>query len=137
MARPSDSKEFALFLKPPLLITESEEDFASLIAAMERDVKPSGMVERIYAADIAALLWEIWRLRRCKTAIVNAAFEGALYNILRRLTAADQDAQDAVVSGWLEDPTERERCRNYSLNIISTSPPSKRKQSKAFPRSSR
>ena len=92
MARPLDSKEFALFLKPPLLITESEEDFASLSAALGRDVKPSGIVERMYGADIAALSWEIWRLRRCETAIVNAAFEGALYRILKRMTAADQDA---------------------------------------------
>ena len=36
MARPSDSKELALFLKPPLLSTKSAEDFASLIAALAR-----------------------------------------------------------------------------------------------------
>src|ERR1019366_597240 len=85
MARPSDSKELTLFAKPPLLITESAEDFASLSAALAQEIKPRGIVERMYVAEIAALVWEILRFRRCKAAIVNAAFKGALEDLLSRL----------------------------------------------------
>jgi len=70
MARPLQSKELALFLKPPLLITESKEDFASLNGALEQEIEPRGIVERIYVAEIAYLVWEILRLRRCKVAIM-------------------------------------------------------------------
>jgi hypothetical protein len=36
------------------------------------------MVEQIYVADIAQLVWEIRRLRRCKASIINLAFRTAL-----------------------------------------------------------
>jgi hypothetical protein len=104
MARPLDSKELALFARPPLLTTESEKDFACLSAALEQDIEPRGVVERMYVADIAALVWEILRFRRCKVAIVNAAFRDALYRILEDLTNADQDTQFALISDWFKDP---------------------------------
>src|ERR1035437_9945981 len=85
MARPSDNKELTLFAKPPLLITESAEDFASLSAALAQEIKPRGIVERMYVAEIAALVWEILRFRRCKAAIINTEFEDALLSLLNRL----------------------------------------------------
>ena len=101
MARPSDSKELTLFAKPPLLITESAEDFASLSAALAQEIKPRGIVERMYVAEIAALVWEILRFRRCKAAIVNAAFKGALEDLLSRLIGTpDWDALRELVEDW-------------------------------------
>ena len=98
MARPSDSKELTLFAKPPLLITESAEDFASLSPALAQEIKPRGIVERMYVAEIAALVWEILRFRRCKAAIVNAAFKGALEDLLSRLIGTpDWDALRELV----------------------------------------
>ena len=129
MSRPSNNNELTLF-KPWLLITEFEEDFASLSAALEQEIKPRGIIERMYVAEIAYLVWEILRLRRCEVAIINAAFEEALNNILRRLTAVDQDARDAVVRDWFVVPNSQgKRSRNCSLSIISTSWPSRRKHS--------
>jgi hypothetical protein len=101
MARPSDSKELTLFAKPPLLITESAEDFASLSAALAQEIKPRGIVERMYVAEIAALVWEILRFRRCKAAIVNAAFKGALEDLLSRLIGTpDWGALRELVEDW-------------------------------------
>ncbi len=54
-------------------------------AALTEEIKPSGIVERMYVADIASLNWEILRLRRCKVAIVNTAFKDALSEIVYRL----------------------------------------------------
>jgi len=105
MARPSDSKELRLFSKPPLLITESAEDFASLNAAFAQAIKPRDVVERMYVDDIAALSWEILRFRRCKVAIINAAFKGALEDLLGRLTGtSDWDSLRALVENWFSEP---------------------------------
>src|ERR1035437_6452174 len=101
MARPSDSKKLTLFSKQPLLITESAEDFASLSAALAQEIKPRGIVERMYVAEIAALVWEILRFRRCKAAIVNAAFKGALEDLLSRLIGTpDWGALRELVEDW-------------------------------------
>ena len=109
MSRPSDSKELALFAKPPLLITELEQDFASLSAALVQEIKPRGIVEQIYVADMAALVWEILRLRRCKAAIINAAFKDALGDLLDRLAGIPiwrprDEKRDALVRAWFSDP---------------------------------
>ena len=67
----------------PLLITESADEFASLRAELEQEIKPKGTIERIYLDDLAAIIWEMQRLRRCKTNIINSAFREALRKLLR------------------------------------------------------
>ena len=69
--------------KAPLLPSESSEDFESLYAALEEEIKPRGIIERLYLEDFANIVWEIWRLRRCKSAIVNRAFRPALRDLTR------------------------------------------------------
>jgi hypothetical protein len=83
---PLDSTESQQLFKTPLLITESAQDFAALTAALTQEIKPRGIIERIYVADIAALVWEILRLRRCKTVIVNTAFKTAVASVVRRVS---------------------------------------------------
>jgi hypothetical protein len=53
--------------------SESADEFASLRTALELEIKPKGIVEQIYVDDIAAIVWEIRRLRRCKTSIITPA----------------------------------------------------------------
>jgi hypothetical protein len=81
--------ELKILSKTPLLITESENDFAELKMALTRELQPRSIIERIYVADIATIVWEISRLRRCKVAIVNMAFKDALSNLLYRLVGHD------------------------------------------------
>jgi hypothetical protein len=50
----------------PHPMSESADEFASLRTALELEIKPKGIVEQIYVDDIAAIVWEIRRLRRCK-----------------------------------------------------------------------
>ncbi len=109
MSRPSDSKELALFAKPQLLITESGQDFASLSAALVQEIKPRGIVERMYVDDIAVLSWDILRLRRCKAAIVNAAFKEALGDLLDSLGKTnwgipERIEREALVRDWFSEP---------------------------------
>jgi hypothetical protein len=53
----------ALLPKPPLLITESTEQFDALYDAVEQEIKPSGIIERMYMMDYISIIWEILRVR--------------------------------------------------------------------------
>ena len=68
---PQSSNEVALFAPPPLLITESADEFAALLAALQQEIKPNGIIEQIYLHDLAAIVWELQRMRRYRTGIVN------------------------------------------------------------------
>jgi hypothetical protein len=83
MAR-RNSDERMLLPKPPLLITESASEFEALREALEREIKPRGIIEQTYVADIGCIAWEIQRLRRCKTVIINMGFHHALNDLLRQ-----------------------------------------------------
>jgi hypothetical protein len=77
----------AEFILPmaPVLPTESADDLAHLRAEFSAAINSHGIVEEIYALDYIELTWEIIRLRRCKTAILNSAFTSALQQLLRRV----------------------------------------------------
>ena len=113
MTRSSDSIELTLFSKPQLLITESAADFAALNAALMEEIKPRGIIERLYVADIAALVWEILRLRRCKVVIVNTAFKKGLSDIVDRLVGQPKictpkrEWYEAIVRDWFSKPEAR------------------------------
>ena len=82
--------ELALLPKLPLLITESADEFDALRDAFEREIKPRGIIERMYVHDICSIVWEILRLRRCKVVIINSAFRSALENLLVQLREPGQ-----------------------------------------------
>ena len=77
------------------------------------EIKPRGIIERLYVADIAALVWEILRLRRCKVAIVNTAFKNALSEIVYRLAGEpemdtpEREWYEAIILDWFSKPEAR------------------------------
>ena len=77
--------ELALLPTSPLLITESADEFSQLRGAFNDEMKPRGIIEHMFVADITHLTWEIMRLRRCKAGIINSAFRVALANLLGQL----------------------------------------------------
>lgn len=81
----ASTKENSLRFTPYLLTTESQDEFASLYGELEQEIQPNGVIERTYVQDIAYLIWDILRLRRSKTAIINTAFLAALRGILEQL----------------------------------------------------
>jgi hypothetical protein len=91
--------------QPPLLITESADEFERLCNELEQEIRPQGIIEQIYVADLVYIAWEIVRLRRCKAGIINTAFrtglERVLYQMLRDLT--DVDAIDKLVHDWFSN----------------------------------
>jgi hypothetical protein len=106
-----------LLALPPLLNTESQDQFASLYAELEQDIQPTGVVERIYVFDIANIVWEILRLRRYKIAIINTSRLAALQGILEQLLCPgdyehsyekDRDAEDLARS-WFSSKKAQAR----------------------------
>jgi hypothetical protein len=126
MAGLSQNIELQLFSKTPLLITESEQDFSALSAALAQEIKPSGIIERMLVADIAALDWEILRLRRCKVAIINTGYKDALSEIVYCLSGEPEmgtpkrEWVEAVTDDWFSRPEARKEVlqllRQYHLN---------------------
>src|SRR5262245_11778276 len=135
--------ELALLPKSPLLITESADEFDALRDAFEQEIKPRGIIEQMYVHDICSIVWEILRLRRCKVVIINSAFRSALEELLVQLRQpGQQDFQARIRRGSLRmhgSPIKRLRSRfqKHSVDLISTSLPSKRKPSGSRPPASR
>src|ERR1700733_768869 len=110
MAGLSQNIELQLFSKTPLLVTESEQEFSVLSAALMQEIKPRGIVQQLYLADFVTRVWEISRFQRCKVAIVNTAFKDALSEIVYRLAGEPEmgtpkrEWVDAVTNDWFSKP---------------------------------
>jgi hypothetical protein len=119
MTRRSEGKE--VLLSAPPWMSGSADEFASLRTVLELEIKLNGIVEQIHVDDIAANVWEIRRLRRCKTSIINNASRVALQSLLRELVWSPEhphhhDEADA---------------RQYSADFISMSLPLSRRRPKS------
>jgi hypothetical protein len=107
--------ELALLPKSPLLITESADEFDALRDAFEREIKPRGIIERMYVHDICSIVWEILRLRRCKAVIINSAFLRALEDLLVQLRPPGQqdfqarDGARKLAHAWFTDKEAQKR----------------------------
>jgi hypothetical protein len=113
MSQPS--AVLGLISKPALTITESADDYDSLAKSFEQEIKPRGFIEQLYVAEISAIVWETLRLRRSKMATINAAFRGALNNLLVQfLKNPDEMAppyREAKVLAfeWFTDPNAKQQ----------------------------
>ena len=101
----------ALLPGVPLLITESKDEFERIREALDYQIKPRGIIEQIYVEDIAYLVWEILRLRRSKTAIINLALRGALKKVVAQLSREPgelgrgvDDRAEELAHQWFSDP---------------------------------
>jgi hypothetical protein len=108
MSSPLQKHSHSLRSKPPLLLTESQSEFDDLEARFRKEILPRGIVEQIYFDDIIASVWEILRLRRCKTAIVNIAFKQAVRALLDAQLEDYFDLRAKDLSErWFNDPAAR------------------------------
>ena len=69
----------------PVLITESAEEFERSNDALHDELKPRGPLERYLVGDIAGKAWEVHRLRRVKTSLINSALRPGLGKLLEWL----------------------------------------------------
>jgi hypothetical protein len=73
-------------MKPsPVLLTESADEFSRHHDTLKDQLKPRGSLEEFFVEEIVALIWEIRRYRRNKTAVINSAFREALQKLLEQV----------------------------------------------------
>jgi|SRR5271169_863733 len=97
-------------VRAPLLSAESADELASLRKAFKDEIQPEGPIENMYVDDFAELIFEIRRLRRYKTAIVNCSRLAALQGLLQRLLDSrefefpylHEQAAEELARGWFE-----------------------------------
>ena len=113
--------QVALLATSSLLITESADEFAALLAALQQEIKPNGIIEQIYLDDLAAIVWEIQRLRRYRTGIVNNAFRAALQKLLKHLLLTPDMSRienEARASALADDWFTSQRGKKEVLAIL-------------------
>jgi hypothetical protein len=101
---PRVSPRSTVFNPSPVLITESAEEFKRFHDEFNDELKPRGPLERHLVADMVEKAWEIHRLRRVKTNLINAALRRGL---------------SAVLSD-LPDPRQRQNALNPLLDRLCT-----------------
>jgi hypothetical protein len=100
--------------KLPLLRSESTAQFLALRERLQQEINPRGAIEEIYLEDIAALVWEIQRLRRFRISVIHQALKRVLgqlmfeSNILELVNNEIEAAR--LAQGWLEnDATDKKQ----------------------------
>jgi hypothetical protein len=114
MSQTSAGRALELISRPALTITESADDYDSLVKSLEQAINPRGFIEHMYVADTSAIVWESVRLRRCKAALINMAFRAALKNLLVQFWKNPDELvpyQEAEVLAfeWFTDPKAKQQ----------------------------
>ena len=108
MSRPT----IVLIPSSPVLISESAEEFKAFRNNFIRDLRPHGILEQVHVVDIADLTWEIIRLHRCKSVIINLQFRGALKAVLYRLSAIGSEvhskSEELACDGFTDDSAKKD-----------------------------
>lgn len=103
-----------LISRPALTITESADEYDSLVESLQQAISPRGFIEHMYVADTGAIVWESLRLRRCAAAIINTAFRAALKNLLVQVwknpdEPAPYQESEVLAFEWFTDPKARQQ----------------------------
>src|SRR5262245_31286847 len=100
----------------PVLISESREEFDCLHDELEREIEPNGVIERLFVDDIAHIVWEIIRLRRCKAILISVAFLDALKALLARFAPEPGEVEhewrlerELLARGWFNNEGDRKQ----------------------------
>jgi hypothetical protein len=89
--------------KPPILISESQDEYETLQSKFRDLIQPRNILEEICVSDVAQTTWEMLRLCRCKAGIVNAAYRTALKDLLRRELNIDFQTAEDLAQAWFTD----------------------------------
>jgi hypothetical protein len=94
------SGEVSLFGLPLLLEGEDPEAYDRLFARINVAIQPSDFIEEIWITDIADLTWEILRLRRQKTSIMNERIQSEIENFIQNRIRRREPEVDSIGSFW-------------------------------------
>jgi len=92
-------------LGPPLLIGgEDAAAFEALLARVTAGVKPADAIEEIWVRDIVELVWDMARLRRLKTSLLQVAAPDGLRRVL--IPLVDRQEANRLSEAWGKQDAE-------------------------------
>jgi hypothetical protein len=99
----------ALRSKPPVLRSESADEYTSLYKKLVEEIRPQGAIEAVYVEEITDLIWDIQRLRNCKVNVIHQTLRRALGSLLSQLLPLDEKIKaQGLADRWFEDTTAKE-----------------------------
>jgi hypothetical protein len=106
----------------PLLITESDEEFKRIPQALYEELGPVGIIEQMYVNEVADIVWEILRLKRCKAGVINLTFHDASARLLGRLINVGPD----IARDWISHSQWKSKRASPSTSSTARSSAQKR-----------
>jgi hypothetical protein len=120
----------ALRSKPPVLRSESADEYTSLHKKLIEEIGPQGPIEAVYVEEITALIWDIQRLRNCKVSVIHQMSRRALESILNQLLPINEKIKaQGLANAGSRMRLRRKKFLKSSSDLISTNPPLRRKLS--------
>jgi hypothetical protein len=96
-----DSAELKVFAAPPLLVTESVQDYEDFARAIFEAIPPKNIIEEIFLRDFVEHAWHIRRLRRARTAMMNISCRKAIISLLAiELCTHDEAHAETTAEKW-------------------------------------
>ncbi len=96
--------------KPPVLKTESADEFNASRQQIEQQIGPSGTIGKMMANNICSISLDMGRLNRCKPAFITSKWRSALETVLIRVLevpgrsdSSVRDEAEALALGWFTD----------------------------------
>jgi len=80
-SKPKTARVLA-FGPAPVLAEEDHKAYDDLLMQVSSYVKPTNIVEDMWVRDVVDLTWEIFRYRRCKKHVIEAAVPRALERVV-------------------------------------------------------
>ena len=91
-------------------MTEFSEDFNRICVALNKEIRPRGIIEEMYVSDIAHHTFDIVRGHRWKAAIINSEFRAALASLISGLLREPgyyEEGSRSICQPGSQDPREK------------------------------
>jgi hypothetical protein len=106
----------AILGKPPVLAVESLVAYERLFVAIARERCPRASLEWLLVRDIADMDWQIQRLRRAITSVLDITYKEALEKVLREFcpkrSVEEYYEIKTLVEKWYEGPAQRDQVKS-------------------------
>jgi len=106
-----------------VLSTESAKEFETRRSGFRQTLNPQNVIEETYVDDIARQQWEIERLNRFKTAILNLNLRNALYKVFVEDLGTYDGGEETVayLDRWFTEPEVKQELSEilagYNLDV--------------------
>lgn len=81
-----------------ILKGEEKEQYSRILDQVTRGISPTDIIEGFWVRDVADLQWEVLRLRRLKSSLLQAGTRDGLIKVLRPLAGIGE--ADDLADGW-------------------------------------